>query len=53
MDDISEEVLLAQWLQHPTGVMEVEGSIPPWIYEIFSEVSSPIAKQPSFTVSFT
>ena len=47
--DVSEGVLEALWLEHPSCVTEVMGSIPTWNSEIFS----PIAKQPSFTVSFT
>ena len=41
--------MVAQWLEHPTGVTEVVGSIPTWNSEL---VPSPVAKQPSFFSAF-
>ena len=42
----SPEDLVAQFLEHPTGVTEVIGSIPTWNSEISSIVPSSVAKQP-------
>ena len=41
----SPGVPVAQWLEHPTGVTEVVGSIPAWDSDFFSVVLSPVAKQ--------
>ena len=38
---------MGQWLEHHSGITVVVGSIPTWNSEIFSLVSSPVAKQPS------
>ena len=45
----SPGLLVAQWLQHPTVIMEVVGLICTWHSEISSVVPSSVAKQPSFT----
>ena len=42
----SPEDLVAQFLEHPTGVTEVVGLIPTWNSEISSIVTSSVAKQP-------
>ena len=33
---------MGQWLEHPSGITVVLGSIPTWNSEIFSLVSSPV-----------
>lgn len=38
--------LVAQFLEHTTGVTEVVGSIPTWNSEVSSIVPSSVAKQP-------
>ena len=38
-----QRVLVAQWVEHPTGVMEVVGSIPAWDSDLLG-VPSSVAK---------
>ena len=41
----SPEVPVAQWLEYPTSVTEVEGSIRNWYSDFSSVILSPIAMQ--------
>ena len=48
----SPGVLVAKWLEYPTGLKEVVGSFLPGTLKILSVVGSTIAKQPSLKADF-
>ena len=48
----SSQIPVAQWLEHPTGVTEVVGSIPAWDSDFFSVVLSPVPKQLAYKLTY-